>query len=262
MRIHFARAAGLLALLGAAAAARAQDPADPATAILDALARGDAAGSITDCVLEPSEQVTISSPIPGVIHTIHVERGDRVRKGAPIATLRSELERAQVKLREARVRFAQRKLRRNEELYKEDLISEHELDEIKTELELAEVELEEARVILAQKRIASPFDGIVFRRHQSPGQYVTNEPIVTLVSIDRVNAEVMLPAAMLARVTPGAEIVIEPEFPAGARHVGRIAIIDRIVDPASGTFGIRAILDNPGQAITAGVHCQASLAGS
>lgn len=224
-------------------------------------AAGQAAdpGHIVDCLLEPSEQVTISSPIPGVIEKIHVERGDVVRKGQPIAELQSSLEQAQVALRQARVEFSTRKLVRNEQLYQEDLISEHELDEIRTERQLAIMEMEEAKVVLAQKRIASPFDGVVIKRHQSPGQYVTNEPIVTLVKTDVINAEVMLPAAMLASVREGARVVIEPEYPVGARHAGTVTLVDRVVDPSSGTFGIRAALDNPEQRIFAGVHCKATL---
>ncbi|HEY5790635.1 MAG TPA: efflux RND transporter periplasmic adaptor subunit [Gammaproteobacteria bacterium] len=217
------------------------------------------AGQIVDCLLEPSEQVTISSPIPGVIDEIHVERGDVVRKGQPIAELQSSLEQAQVALRQARVEFSTRKLVRNEQLFKEDLISEHELDEIRTERQLAIMEMEEAKVVLAQKRIGSPFDGVVIQRHQSPGQYVTNEPIVTLVKTDVINAEVMLPAAMLASVREGARVVIEPEFPVGSRHAGTVTLVDRVVDPSSGTFGIRAALANPDRRIFAGVHCKATL---
>jgi len=225
---------------------------------LDLSQLSGSAGETVDCVLEPSEQVTISSPIPGIIERIHVERGDRVAKGAPIAELKSSLEAAQVALRQARVRFAERKLARNEELYREDLISEHELDEVRTELQLAEMEMAEAKVVLAQKRITSPFAGLIVARHQSPGQYVISEPIVTLVETDTIHAEVMLPAAMLATVREGTVVTIEPEYPPGVRHQGSVSLIDPVVDSASGTFGIRVTLDNRDRRIYAGVHCKAT----
>ncbi|MEY2872927.1 MAG: hypothetical protein RLZZ373_298, partial [Pseudomonadota bacterium] len=46
------------------------------------------------CLIEPSQVVDIGSPVVGVLATVAVERGDTVRRGAVVATLRRDVERA------------------------------------------------------------------------------------------------------------------------------------------------------------------------
>ena len=41
------------------------------------------------CLIEPNRVVGLGSPVIGVVESIEVERGDRVRKGQVIATLRA-----------------------------------------------------------------------------------------------------------------------------------------------------------------------------
>jgi len=48
------------------------------------------------CLIEPHRVVELGSPVIGVIESMEVERGDRVRKGQVIATLRADVERAAV----------------------------------------------------------------------------------------------------------------------------------------------------------------------
>src|SRR6185436_11003350 len=48
------------------------------------------------CLIEPHRVVELGSPVIGVIESIEVERGDRVRKGQVIAMLRADVERAAV----------------------------------------------------------------------------------------------------------------------------------------------------------------------
>ena len=49
------------------------------------------------CLIEPHRVVELGSPVIGVIESMEVERGDRVRKGQVIATLRADVERAAVR---------------------------------------------------------------------------------------------------------------------------------------------------------------------
>jgi hypothetical protein len=57
------------------------------------------------------------------------------------------------------------------------------------------------------------------------------------------------------------EVEILPEIPAGARYAAKVTVIDRLVDAASGTYGVRMELRNPRHALPAGIRGRAGFAG-
>jgi len=97
-------------------------------------------------LIEPSEVAEVSGQMPGIVDEILVERGDIVKKGRVIARLKSGVEKVAVELAHARVEFGRRKLIRNEELYRKQLLSIHEKDEMETELKIMELQLQEAEL--------------------------------------------------------------------------------------------------------------------
>jgi hypothetical protein len=58
-------------------------------------------------------------------------------------------------------------------------------------------------------------------------------------------------------VTVGSAVEVRPEVPAGSRYKATVKVIDRVLDAASGTFGVRLELPNPQHRIPAGVRCRA-----
>jgi multidrug efflux pump subunit AcrA (membrane-fusion protein) len=49
---------------------------------------------------------------------------------------------------------------------------------------------------------------------------------------------------------------VTPEVPDGEVQVASVTVVDRIVDPASSTFGVRLELPNADHAIPGGLRCQ------
>jgi len=215
-----------------------------------------------ECLIAPSQVVELSSPVAGVLESVDVERGDRVRKGQVIAQLQSGIERAAVELARARAEFDQRRVARNRELDQDELISEHERDEIRTQSVVSELELTEAMERLSMRTIVSPIDGVVVSRAHSPGELVQETAIVTLAQIDPLNVEVVLPVAMLGRVALGDTAEVMPADPVGGVHAARVVIIDQVVDAASGTFGVRLELPNAKALLPAGLQCRVRFAGN
>ena len=93
-----------------------------------------------------------------------VDRGDFVKNGQVLATLKSDVERASYDLAKARAEFAARKAQRNEELYLKQMISSHEKDELETNAHLLQLELRELEEQLKMRTIHSPLDGVVVER--------------------------------------------------------------------------------------------------
>jgi RND family efflux transporter MFP subunit len=212
-----------------------------------------------DGLLEPNETVAVSSQVPGILDEILVERGDTVEPGQVLARLKSGVEKAAVALAEARVEFGLRKAVRNEELFKKQLISSHEKDELETEIQLARLELREAEERLNLRTIASPIQGIVVERLHSPGDYVGEDALLTVASINPLNVELVVSVAQFGSIRKGMRAEVHPESPVGGSYMATVVIVDRIVDAASGTFGVRLELLNPAHRLPAGLKCRVHL---
>ena len=209
-----------------------------------------------ECLLSPHLVVSVGSPVSGVLESVDIERGDRVRVGQVIARLSSGLERAAVDLARTRAEFEQRRVERNRDLDQDELISEHERDEMATQSVIAQLELVEATQVLEMRTIVSPLDGVVVERLGAPGELIQESPIATLAQIDPLNVEVVLPVALFGSVAIGNVAEVVPAEPVGGSHQAKVVIVDRVIDAASGTFGVRLELPNPGGRLPAGLQCR------
>jgi len=180
---------------------------------------------------------------------------------------------------ESRVEFSSRKFDRAQNLQAQNFVSAQARDEAATEKRLAESELLDARdnrelaalelqrqmEIIRLKTILSPIDGVVVERLLHPGEFaeagVGRKPIFKLAELNVLHVEVLLPVEAYGRVKRGMDVLVAPEIPAGARYTAKVTVIDRLLDAASGTFGVRMELRNPQHRLPAGIRCKAAFAG-
>ncbi len=247
------------------------------------VAAGPPGAEELDCLIEPRSRITLSSPLQAVVETVQVDRGDLVEKGQVVATLESSVERAtvasaasrakmdgRVRSRQARAEYASRGLARSQELSKKDAISVQQLDEAdhekraaegdllesREEKDLAALELERAKAALELRSIRSPVKGVVVRRILAPGEFADPPQILEIAEIDPLRVEVFAPVAWLGRVKVGQKAQVSPEAPVGGSFEARVSVVDRVIDAASGTFGVRLELPNPQFALPAGLKCR------
>jgi RND family efflux transporter MFP subunit len=239
-----------------------------------------------DCLIEARQHVDLRSPVDAVVESVQVQRGDAVKKGQIVATLESGPERAaldlarsrstmqgELKAAEARVELTRKKQVRAEELYKQNFVSVNARDEAEADYSLAVEQLRQAREnqklaelevqrnaqILAMRTIRSPLNGIVVDVMLKPGEFSSSnlkEPIVKLAQVDPLNVEVILPVGSYGKVKLGQRATVVPEQPVGGSYNAVVQVVDRLVDAASGTFGVRLQLPNPGNKIPAGIKCR------
>ncbi len=240
------------------------------------------------CQVFPTAKAELSSPVPGVLAEVLVDRGSVVKKGQIVARLRAELEEAQVALAQARAsgdaqvrakraRLAQadRVLERNKDLLTKKFISENELDQMRTDRDVAaqdvqaaaevqrvaQLELAQARAQLELRTIRSPIDGVVTERALSAGEQVRDKPILVVEQVSTLRAEVALPGAYIRSVSVGTAARIS--FPiAGINPVPATAsVVDPVIDASSDTFTVRFEIDNKAGLIPGGIKCHADIAG-
>jgi RND family efflux transporter MFP subunit len=244
--------------------------------------------AVFDCLIEPTQTVDISSPVVGLLEKVNVRRGDKVYKGQVIANLESTAETASAALAryksemtaptetaKNKIEFAKRKFERRREMRAQNFMSAQEQDEAEGELKLAEAELKMAEEnkavaklewhqqngLLDLRTIRSPFDGIVVDQILYPGEVVEpsgqKKAILKLAQLNPLRVYVILPISAFGKIKAGMKANVNPELPVGGRYVGTVNIIDRIVDAASGTFGVFLEVANPKLDVPAGVKCKA-----
>jgi RND family efflux transporter MFP subunit len=234
------------------------------------------------CVIKPSAEISIGTPVEGLIQTVPVDRGDWVTKGQVIVTLESSLEEATVALAKAKaeaeaalktsqvkIGFSHRKLERALDLLKTHSIAQHEVDEAQTEKALAEVayqealenkrlaelELSRATAALHLHTIRSPINGVVVDRLLSPGELARQTPVMKLAQLHPLRVEVYAPLSLLGKLTTGMRAEVHPEGKGQPAYQAMIMVVNKVVDSASGTFGVRLEMPNPNHAIAAGLAC-------
>jgi RND family efflux transporter MFP subunit len=224
-------------------------------ALPTALSAAEMNGSGLDCIIEPSSTVKLGSGVPGIIEEIAVDRGDMVKKGQVLVRLDSKVERASMESRKARYDFSKNDYKRKSGLYGKALIPTREADESETNMKIAQRDFEEAEKVYERRTIRSPIDGVVVQRLLQPGERVEEQPILTLAQLSPLYVEVIAPAGMLGSVKAGDRAAVRPENPIKGEYVGRVKIVDNVVDAASGTFGIRIELENKNYSIPSGLKC-------
>lgn len=271
--------AGWFALAGLTAALAGWQPAGAQAPV-----RPQAPITGHDCIIEPDQIVRLASPVVGVIARIDVDRGDMVRKGQVVAALDDRVEVATLalarakavndsatKIAEARLLFLRRKHERIAELQSraiksvadlqeaeaETLVAEQQLREAVASYQLAQLEVQRAEEIVQQRSLRSPVDGVVVERLLVPGEYRNEQtPILTLARIDQLRVEVIVPTSRYGEIKVGNRARVHPEAPVGGTYAATVTVVDRVLDAASGTFGVRLLLANPDLALPSGIRCR------
>ena len=240
-----------------------------------------------DCLMQPREIVTVSAALEGVLERVAVDRGDTVQSGAVLAVLESSLERNMVaiararaeqdyaiKSNQVRVDFGVRRFSRTDEMFQKSLVPLKELDEAETakilaeydlveareRKRLADLDLERAQAALELRTIRSPITGVVMERLRHPGELASREhPVVRIARLDPLRVEVFVPIALYGRISPGQRTVVVPEAPLNRPLEAIVTVVDKVADAASGTFGVRLEIANPGNRVPGGLKCKVRL---
>lgn len=140
-----------------------------------------------DAVIESVRMATVSAQIAGQLVQLHVDAGDRVRRGQLLARIDTReadagvaSARAQVAQAEAALAQAQLEYDRTKSLLAQNFVSQAALDRAEANLKTARAALEAARAGSAQAatgrsyaELRSPIDGVVARRLMEPGELAT-----------------------------------------------------------------------------------------
>ena len=242
--------------------------------------------------LQPASRLTVAAKTGGLLERLLVDIGDRVENGALIAVLdsreaarqveqaRAALTVAEANLEDARIALeaARREHERIDTLRAKKIASEAELDAAADQLSKAEARhvvvraqlqqqrtaLESAREQLADTRVTASWEGggkrVVGERFAEQGALLrANDPIVSVLDVERLIASVYVTEAAYARVRIGQPVAIGVDSLPGSAVDGRVVRVAPFLQESSRQAEVRIEVPNQAGTLKPGMFIRAEV---
>ncbi|KJU83049.1 Secretion protein HlyD [Candidatus Magnetobacterium bavaricum] len=209
--------------------------------------------------IEAFERVTVSSEVDGILLQLTVTEGARVSKGAMLARVNDSELVLSLKSAELAVTQAEASLtnlrgefQRKNALYKDQLVTKQQFDDITTRLTIAEAEFERAKaaMMLSRQRldktiIYSPLNGAVEVKKASAGDYVRNgSPLVTIIQTDPLKLNFTVTEKAARTLHKGQEVIFRVDALPQGQFTGKVNVIYPSVDKKTRTLEVEALVNN------------------
>ena len=136
----------------------------------------------------------------------------------------------------------QRRLR----LYDHKIIAKEELDQSETQRALALADLKQIKVRYNHGFPKSPITGIINYLYVEVGEYAdVGKPLAEIVNIDKIKINVRVPELDVRFVNLGQQTPLKIDAFPDRALTGTIDFVSFKADPATKTFLVRTIIDNP-----------------
>lgn len=213
------------------------------------------------------EQVTLSAPVTQRIERINFTDGGYVNRGQIIAVLAQGQQSAQLASARARAHEAEQQLQRLQQLKDRGFATNASVDTQIAAAAAARAQAAEAIASIGDRVIRAPFSGFASLRMVSAGAVAqAGTEIATISDISEIKLDFAVPETMLTAVAEGQPIVAKAAAYPDQPFRGTIATIDPVVDPATRSVLVRAVLPNgdrrlkPGMLLTVTVEAAARTA--
>lgn len=223
-------------------------------------------------------RVELRPQVSGFISGVHFQDGARVKKGQLLYTIDDQLYDANyqqavanLEVQKANLSKAQKDADRYHELDKNDAIAKQLVDNADASLSVAKKQVAAAdaniramQTNLKYTRVYAPFDGVVGISNVKNGTSVTaGQTILNIISSDKEQAvDINLDQKEIYRfskIIAGKEKASDSLFSLAFDndiypHPGKLAMLDRAVNPQTGTIKARIIFPNPDNLLVDGMN--------
>lgn len=224
--------------------------------------------------LKPYEEVTVSSEADGIVKRITVDEGSQVAKGALLAQIKDtdyllDYQRMEAALKQAQASLANAKqeYQRKEALYKEELVTKQQFDDISTRLVLAEGEVERAQLgrdiakeRLGKTKIYAPLSGMIKDKRVSAGDFIrASMPIVTIIQVNPLKLLFTLAERNVAQLKVGQEVALAIDSYPDREFRGIVRTIYSNLEERSRTLQVEAVIPNTQKMLKPGFFARVTL---
>lgn len=203
---------------------------------------------------EAYEDVKVAANTAGRVEWIGLREGQAVKKGELLAKIDVSGLKASLEHAKAACDLAEDLCERRRRLYDNKIIAKEELDQSETQAKLAAADLEQVKVRYNHGFPKSPITGIINHLYLDVGEYAdVGKPIADIVNIDRIKINVRVPELDVRYVKKGQTTPIRIDAFANRTIIGTVEFVAFKADPATKTFLVRSVIDNPNHDIRPGM---------
>jgi membrane fusion protein (multidrug efflux system) len=195
--------------------------------------------------LAANESIRVTSKVSNVVTAIRFTEGAQVPAGSVLLTVEDSEARANLAAAEATLVESRNSFVRGQEIARQKLISESQLDQLEAKMRADEARVRAAQAQLADHTIRAPFAGRVGLRHVSLGSLVNSgTEITTLDDTSTMKLDFAVPETFLSTIRPGLDITARSTAYADIEFKGKVATIDTRIDPTTRAVSVRALIPN------------------
>jgi RND family efflux transporter MFP subunit len=207
----------------------------------------------------PGGAALLTAPAAGVVRSIPIQIGDRVKHGDVVAELDVPELDAEARQKEAASAQAEREAIRQRGLLAEGITSARQAEEAVANARQAAAGAKAARDLLARTRVASPIGGQVQDVLVQPGERVeAGKPLAQVVAGDTLDLVVPVPARQLGRLHVGQLTSVVQEGDS-VPVMGRVAALTPGVDSLTNAGAAVVRIPNPGGRLHPGAGATAKV---
>ncbi len=205
--------------------------------------------------LEADEQVFYAPASTGRIEKIHVEVGDRIKKGQLLVEMdKTQLHQAEVQLKNLETEY-----NRAVQLNETGSISKQAYDAAVTQYEVAKSNVD---FLKENTKMEAPFDGIVTGKYFENGELytgaafggATKPSVIAIEKINPLKAKINLSEQYYLTVKKGTKVELKSNIFPDRTFEGTVNIVYPTIDPASRTFTVEVLIPNKDEALRPGMY--------
>jgi len=224
--------------------------------------------------LKPYDEVVVSSELDGILKTIYVDEGSPVTRGQLIAEIketdyRLAVEQAAAVLKQAEAALANAKLehQRKEALFREELVTKQQFDDIVARLALTQGDVERAKAgldlakeRLTKTKIFAPMAGSVKEKRVTSGVYIRNGTfLVSIIRTDLLKLAFSVPEKDVGRLREGQDIVFTVDSFPGREFRGKVKTLYPNLEEKTRSLLVEAQVVNQGGSLKPGFFTRVTL---
>jgi membrane fusion protein (multidrug efflux system) len=195
---------------------------------------------------EAWQDVQVAADTAGRIEWIGPREGERVNKGDLLVKIDVSALKAALEHAEAQFKLADDLYQRRRRLFERKIIAKEELDQSETQRTLAATDYEQIKVRYEQGFPESPISGIINHLYADAGEFIeTGKPLADIVNIDRIKINVRVPELDIRFVIQGQKTPVRIDAFPERKLTGIVDFVAFKADPATKTFLVRTLIDNP-----------------
>ncbi|MBN2439565.1 MAG: efflux RND transporter periplasmic adaptor subunit [Deltaproteobacteria bacterium] len=224
--------------------------------------------------LKPYDKVTVSSEVDGILKSIHVDEGSPVSRGQLVAEIKdvdyrliAEQATAALKQAQASLANAEREYQRKEALYREELVTKQQFDDIAARLALARGDVERAKAgrdlaneKLSKTKIFAPMTGSVLEKKVTSGDYIRNGTfLASIIRTDLLKLSFAVSEKDVGGLRAGQSAVFSVDAFPGREFRGQLKTIYPSLEERTRSLQVEAEVANTGRTLKPGFFARVTL---